>query len=62
LLVRDVPALVCHQCGEEWIGDEVASKFEEIVDLAKKQNQEILITRFSNYTLASLFYKSIKLY
>jgi len=51
-LVRDVPATVCLQCGEEWINDEVASKLEEIVALTKKQNQEILITRFSSYPLA----------
>lgn len=53
VLVRDVPAKVCMQCGEEWILDEIASKLEEIVSIAKKQNQEIFIAKFGNYSLAS---------
>jgi YgiT-type zinc finger domain-containing protein len=53
VLVRDVPATVCLQCGEEWINDEVASKLEEIVALAKKQNQELFVARFSSYPMAS---------
>lgn len=53
VVVRDVPAKVCMQCGEEWIQDEVASKLEEIVSIAKKQNQEIFIAKFSSYSLAS---------
>jgi YgiT-type zinc finger domain-containing protein len=53
VLVRDVPATVCLQCGEEWMGDEVASKLEEIVAVAKKQNQELFVARFSSYPLAS---------
>jgi YgiT-type zinc finger domain-containing protein len=53
VVVRDVPATVCLQCGEEWINDEAASKLEEIVTLAKRQKQEIFVTRFANYSLAS---------
>lgn len=52
VVVRDVPAKVCVQCGEEWINNDVASKLEEIVAIAKKQNQEIFIAKFS-YALAS---------
>ena len=53
VVVRDVPAKVCMQCGEEWIQDATASKLEEIVSIAKKQNQEIFIAKYSNYSLAS---------
>jgi YgiT-type zinc finger domain-containing protein len=53
VVVRDVPAKVCNQCGEEWISDEIASKLEEIVSIAKKQNQEIFIAKFNSYSLAS---------
>ena len=52
VLVRDVPATICLQCGEEWISDESASKLEEIVALARKQKQEIFIAKFSSYSLA----------
>lgn len=53
VVVRDVPANVCMQCGEEWISDDIASKLEEIVSISKKQNQEIFIAKFDNYSLAS---------
>jgi hypothetical protein len=52
-LVRDVPATVCLQCGEEWINDEAASMLKEIVTLAKRQKQKFFITRFDNYSLTS---------
>lgn len=53
IVVREVPAFVCEQCGEEWLSDEVTSKLEEIVSLAKKQQQEIFIAKYKNYLLAS---------
>jgi len=52
-VVREVPAKICMQCGEEWISDEIALKLEEIVSIAKKQKQEIFIARFGNYSIAS---------
>ncbi len=53
VLVRDVPARVCTQCGEEWISDENAEKLEKIVKVAKQQKQEILVANFNEYSLAS---------
>lgn len=53
VVVREVPAKICTQCGEEWIADDVALKLEEIVSISKKQNQEIFIANFNNYSLAS---------
>jgi len=53
VVVRDVPAKACMQCGEEWISDDIASKLEKIVSISKKQNQEIFIAKFNNYSLAS---------
>ena len=53
VVVRDVPAKVCMQCGEEWISDEIAGKLEKIVSVAKKQNQEIFVGKFNNYSLAT---------
>ncbi len=35
LVVRDVSAIVCSQCGEAWIDDTVAARLEEIVQEAK---------------------------
>ena len=28
VVVRNVPAMICEQCGEEWIGSETALKLE----------------------------------
>ncbi len=53
VVVRDVPATLCMQCGEEWISDEIASKLDKIVSISKKQNQEIFIAKFNKYLLAS---------
>ncbi|MFA7287825.1 MAG: type II toxin-antitoxin system MqsA family antitoxin [Melioribacteraceae bacterium] len=53
VLVRDVPAKVCSQCGEEWTSDETAEKIETIVNLAKNQKQQLLITSYNNYLKAS---------
>lgn len=53
VVIRDVPATICLQCGEEWLSDKVASKLEEIVALAKNQKQEVFVARFSSYPKAS---------
>ena len=31
VVVRDVPAKVCTQCGADWIDDEVAGKIDETI-------------------------------
>ena len=32
IIIKNVPALVCSQCGEVYYSDEIAEKLEEIVD------------------------------
>jgi YgiT-type zinc finger domain-containing protein len=34
VVVRDVPALVCDQCGEEYVDNDTAKKVEEKVERA----------------------------
>jgi YgiT-type zinc finger domain-containing protein len=41
VVVRNVPARVCEQCGEEWISPEVARKLEEVTDQARKRRHQI---------------------
>ena len=53
ILVREIPVLVCSQCGEEWLQDEVAEKLEEIVALAKKQKQQFFVVNYNQYSIAS---------
>lgn len=44
VVVREVPASICSQCGEEWIDPQTAKTLEEIVESArsKKANLEVL--------------------
>ena len=41
VVVRNVPALVCRQCGMEWIDDKHAEKIEKIVNEAKTKHSEV---------------------
>ena len=47
LLIKNVPALICDQCGEIFIDDNVFEKIEEIVESAQNSNVEIEILRFA---------------
>lgn len=53
VVIRDVPATVCQQCGEEWLSDAVSEKLEQIINTAKQQKQEILVANYKNYAQAS---------
>lgn len=44
VVVREVPATVCSQCGADWIDDAVAEKLEKIVDDAKQKHNLVEIT------------------
>lgn len=47
VVVRDVPATVCGQCGVDWIDDAVSAKLEEIVDDARKKQHTVEVTSFA---------------
>jgi YgiT-type zinc finger domain-containing protein len=46
LVVRDVPALVCSQCGDAWIEDAVAAKLETVVADARRRQAVVEVTRW----------------
>jgi len=41
VIVRNVPASVCKQCGDDWIDPEVARNLEQIVEEAKEKKSQI---------------------
>lgn len=41
VVVRNVPARVCRQCGESWIMDDAAEKLEQIVFDAKSKQRQL---------------------
>jgi YgiT-type zinc finger domain-containing protein len=47
VVVREVPASVCSQCGADWIDDCVASKLEEIVNDARQKHHIVEVTTLS---------------
>ncbi len=49
VVVREVPATICTQCGDEWIDDKVAKKLETIVNDARKKH---LFVEIANYNVA----------
>jgi YgiT-type zinc finger domain-containing protein len=46
VVVREVPAFVCTQCGDAWIGDPVAAKLENIVAEARRRQTLVEVTQW----------------
>lgn len=44
VVVRNVPAVVCSQCGADWIQDPIAAKLEDIVNEARKKHLTVEVT------------------
>jgi len=47
LVVRNVPATICSQCGEEWIVDDVAAKLENVAATARKEKKQVEVVDFA---------------
>jgi len=43
VIIRNVPAMVCDHCGEEWIGSETAGKLEQLTQDATKRGEQVAI-------------------
>ncbi|PSR05316.1 MAG: YgiT-type zinc finger domain-containing protein [Bacteroidetes bacterium SW_11_45_7] len=48
VVVRDVPAFVCSQCGADWIDDSISDKLESIVDDARQKHHLVEVTTLSD--------------
>lgn len=48
LVLRDIPALVCDQCGEAMFHNDVIKVLERITDEFKKSHRAIEITRYDD--------------
>ena len=44
VVVRNVRATVCSQCGEEWIDDATARELEQIVEEARAKRHQVEVT------------------
>ncbi len=46
VVVRNVPALVCDQCGADWIADETAERLEKTVNDARQRHRQVEVTAY----------------
>jgi YgiT-type zinc finger domain-containing protein len=47
VVIRNVPATVCSQCGEDWIADETASRIERTVQEARSKHSQVEVISYS---------------
>lgn len=47
VVIRNVRATICEQCGEEWIDNQTAKELENIVEEARKKHSQVEIIAFS---------------
>ena len=41
VVIRNVAAMICDQCGEEWIAPDVARKLEKLVEEARQKKLQV---------------------
>jgi len=46
IIIKNVPALVCEQCGEAYYTDEVAERLEQIVEKMRKFVEEVAVVEY----------------
>ncbi len=46
VVVRNVPALICEQCGADWIEDEIAAQLEKTVNEARQSRRQVEVTAY----------------
>lgn len=46
IIVKEVPAKVCMQCGEQYYDDEIAENIEKIVNQLKKLSVEVTVVKY----------------
>jgi YgiT-type zinc finger domain-containing protein len=49
LILKNVPANICKQCGEYYIDTEIAEKIEKIIETIIKNNAEILVMNYNEF-------------
>lgn len=47
IIIKNVPANVCNQCGEYYVDTQTAIKLEEIIEELRKNKAEVLIINYN---------------
>ena len=53
IIIKNVPALVCAQCGEVYYSDEIAEKLEEIVNRLQTMVKDVAIFEYDKVVKAA---------
>lgn len=48
IIIKNVPAKVCSQCGESFLDHATAVKIEKIIDVYKAHSAEVLILNYAD--------------
>lgn len=48
IVIKEVPANICEQCGEYFLDNEVALNIETFIEKAKKNKAEILVVKYTD--------------
>ncbi|NQU04597.1 MAG: type II toxin-antitoxin system MqsA family antitoxin [Calditrichaeota bacterium] len=54
IIVRDVPAQICCQCGEEWFISEVSHRLDELTEDMRAKGSEVEILSFKSTSVKSV--------
>jgi YgiT-type zinc finger domain-containing protein len=46
IVIRNVPAMVCSQCGADWIADNIAERLEIMVNDSRQRQRQVEVTAF----------------
>lgn len=46
VIIRQVPAIICEQCGADWIEDKIAEQLEKTVMEARQHRRQVEVTAF----------------
>ncbi len=46
VVIRNVPATVCGQCGADWISNDISEQLEEMIQEARKRKHQVEVTSF----------------
>jgi YgiT-type zinc finger domain-containing protein len=47
IIIKEVPALVCEQCGEYFLETDIALKIEKMVETVYQNHAEVFIVKFN---------------
>ena len=53
IIIKNVPAIVCSQCGEVYYSDDIAEKLEEIVNRLQAIVKDVAIFEYDKVVIAA---------